>query len=69
MCRVHSVLVRLVALVSLLLLPESRAATGKLIAWQVLRILLHCEDVLIVAVVVRVVGLSTVALTVALPRI
>ena len=52
MARVHSVLVRLVALVSLLLLPKSRAATSKLIAWQVLRILLHREDVLIVAVVV-----------------
>ena len=69
MGRVHSVLVRLVALVSLLLLPESGAATGKLIAWQVLRVLLHREDVLIVAVVVRVVGLPTVAVAVALPRI
>ena len=57
------------ALVSLLLLPKSRAATGELAAWQILRILLNCKDVLIVAVVVRIVGLPTVALAVTFPRI
>ena len=61
MSGVHSVLVRFMAFMGLLLLTESGAAARQVTAVQVLGILFNGKNILVVEVL-RVIGLSAVTL-------